>query len=137
MNKQNTVQYHKTVILDSSIWLSSLLIDDSNHLEAVNIVKLHYTNHLVYTPDIVFYEVISVLIKLKKYEIAKYFSNLPLNITTISNNDFLETIFKHKDKFRTKTQDSLIIIHCLKYNVDHFRTFDKKQAKNYNLIKSS
>ena len=127
----------KTVILDSSVWIAYLLETDLSHLGAKKIMRYYFNQDFcIYMPDIIFYEVLSVLIKLKEYKSAKYFSELNLNILTITKYEFLSIIFKYKDNFKTKTQDSLIIIYCLKYNIDCFETFDKKQENTYNQIKS-
>lgn len=125
----------KIVILDSSVWLSSFLQDNTNHLEAQKIIKNCFKTKLIYVPDIVFFEVISVLVKLQKYQLAKDFSSLDFSITKLSNKDFLNFIFTYRNSFKTKTHDSLIIIHCLVHNTDCFITFDKQQQINYNLIK--
>ena len=126
----------KTVILDSSVWIASLLTTDVNNLSAKSLFRYYFQNkYIVYVPDIIFYEVVSVLIKLGKYNLVKSFATLDLNITILSSTQFLNTILKYQSSFRTKTQDSLIIIHCLVYNVDCFETFDIKQKKNYDLIR--
>ncbi len=126
----------KTVILDSSVWIASLLTTDVNNLSAKSLFRYYFQNkYIVYIPDIIFYEVVSVLIKLGKYNLVKSFATLDLNITILSSTQFLNTILKYQSYFSTKTQDSLIIIHCLVYNVDCFETFDIKQKKNYDLIR--
>jgi predicted nucleic acid-binding protein len=125
----------QTVILDSSVWISYLLQTDINYSVANKIVYDHYQKSIILVPAIVFCEVISVLIKLEKFELAKYFSKLDLSITTLSKQDFLDVIFNYKTRFKTKTQDTLILIHCIKYNVDCFETFDLKQRTIYNNLR--
>jgi predicted nucleic acid-binding protein len=126
----------KTVILDSSVWIAYLLEEDSNHLKAKEIMLFYLnSNFLFYIPDIVFYEVISVLIRLGLYTLSKYFSRLDLNIKNLERRDFLDVIFRYQYLFKTKTQDTLILIHCIKYNVDCFETFDLKQRTIYNNIR--
>lgn len=126
----------KTVIFDSSVWVSYMLQNDVNHLRAKDIMANYLVEFDLLIPDIVFYEVITVLLKLKKINLVVKFCVKNIKILYLNKFEFLFYAFKYKEMINLKTQDFLIIVFCLLYSVDVFETLDKKQYKNYLILKN-
>jgi predicted nucleic acid-binding protein len=128
----------KTVILDSSVWIALMVTHDSNHNVAKKILEnIEDLKMKVLLPDIIFFEVVTVLLKLNARNLVKEFVDLNIPLFKLSKEQFLCKSLQISNLIQTKTHDFLIIIYCLEYNVDCFKTFDKRQESNYFLIKGN
>lgn len=132
MQKQSK---QKTVILDSSVWVSLIIENDSNHQKAKKIFNdIKVNNFKIILPDIVFYEVVTVLLKLNCKSFIPKFLSMNLNLSFIPPKNFLYYILRYEQILVARTSDFLILIYCMHYNVNQFETFDHKQKRNYQLI---
>jgi predicted nucleic acid-binding protein len=125
----------KVVLLDSSVWVSFILKNDVNHNIANNILCDFMKTSIILMPNIVFYEVVTVLMKLNKAILIKEFLDFDLKVVNLNHDVFLKYAMDLGGRICSKTHDFLILVYCLDYNVDVFITFDKKQEKNYHLLK--
>lgn len=126
----------KTIIFDSSVWLSYICKNDVNHLRATILFESMPENAIVLMPEIVFYEIIIVLTKLDYLDAIVIFKNFHLKMIPITPSTVFNYTVKYQGLIRCKTQDFLILASCLEYNIDIFETFDVKQNNNYLILKN-
>jgi predicted nucleic acid-binding protein len=131
-------QKPKTIILDSSVWIALMISHDCNHhFTKVLLANIEAACMKILMPEIIFFEVVTVLLKVKAYDLVGKFINLQIPILRLSKKQFLTNSLKLCDIIKTKTQDFLILLYCIEYNVDSFKTFDKQQKANYILIQEN
>lgn len=124
----------KTIILDSSVWVSYLFKDDVNHARAVEVLESLPFSAKLLIPEIVFYEIIVVLARLNQLVLFSKIQYFDLKMVRMNPLNFLLLIIEFKALINAKTQDVLIIMSCLFYNVDELFTFDKNQYRNYLIL---
>lgn len=124
----------KTVIFDSSVWLSYMFEDDANYSKACRYMEALDERDIIFMPEIVLYEVVVVLARFGSLDRIAIFKDFNLNISYITPEQVLQYVMSHQDLIRCKTQDYLIILNCLKYNINVFNTFDKKQIDTYLML---
>jgi predicted nucleic acid-binding protein len=127
---------YKRIIIDSSVWIAAFNEEDSNYKKVLKYKD--YFEEEQWMPDIVFYEVLSVLkTKIKKKEsldkfiiYAKENGNISIRLFYEDNKDVLRT-FTHETSGKLSYVDALLVHLSRKY---HILTFDedvKKQIQKY------
>lgn len=132
---------YKRIIIDSSVWIAAFNEDDSNHKKALTYKKNFEEEQ--WMPDIVFYEVLSVLkTKIKNIEsldkfimYAKENGNILIRLFYEENREVLRT-FTHETSGKLSYTDALLVHLSRTYEVLTFDEDLKKQIKKYegNLI---
>jgi len=127
---------YKRIIIDSSVWISAFNENDSNHKKALT-YKDNFEEEQ-WMPDIVFYEVLSVLkTKIKNKEsldkfimYAKENGNILIRLFYEDNKDILRT-FTHETSGKLSYTDALLVHLSRTYDVLTFDEELKKQIKKY------
>jgi predicted nucleic acid-binding protein len=133
----------KTVLLDSSVWMS-LLIDDTHTKRAAKLLrKVKKSKSIIYVPIIVYAEVINAIIKVNPHpQMIAYAKQLLLSrkLTKIlipGKNFWIKKFEKYSQKVKLKAFDMLILSFAFEYKADRFYTFDTKLGKAHNFIRNS
>lgn len=125
---------YKTTIIDSSVWISAFNSEDANNKLALQYVE--YFEQEQWVPDIVFYEVLSVLKnKLKNKALLDKFVDYTKNNGNISirlfyehNREVLKT-FTYETTGRLSYVDSLLVYLSRDYWILTFDEDIKKEIK--------
>ncbi len=128
----------KKVLLDSSIWLSSILKEDVNHKKADKIFEKYLSHeYQIIVPQPVLVEVINVLYRKNgsfhniNGFLRETFKNENIIMSTINNYYMTKSIAEILKIGNIRSQDLYILIYCKYLKIDIFETFDKKQKDYY------
>ena len=131
----------KTVLLDSSIWISSILKRDVFVENADEIINFYLNNNfLIILPEIVLFEILNVLRRNKvsniELEKRRRFFNRNSKIKIVKTNveKLTKTFLNTRESIVMKSQDCLIAMSYVYFQVDKYETFDHKLLKNLNKL---
>ena len=126
-------------ILDSSVYVSAFLEEDSKHIDWINI--LSNINTKIFIPYLIFQEVITVLTYKHSKKLAEAFTDYILKDKRfiITNQDIMEEIWFWKEIDKNLSYIDIVVIYiAIKYSLK-IKTFDKEMDKlylkiNWNLV---
>ena len=133
----------QSVVIDSSIWVSSLLTEDAFHYESRRkIANYARRNILIFVPLPVVLEIITVMHR-SRFSV-KEIENTIRDIKARTNHkivelDLEELIYSAIHSFpktNLRSGDYHIILYAINFNSTFFETIDFTQKTAYNLIKS-
>lgn len=133
---------HLKVILDSSVWIASLLENDYFHHQALRLIgKYSKLGYQIIIPLPVMLEIINVCMreKGKYWNIIMLLKNLlksyKQNITVLDAAILIETAMHFADKLSLKSQDFTIALYYAILKPEIFESYDKKLLRNIQQIK--
>lgn len=131
----------KTVILDTNIWISSLLENDANHFEAKREIARHFiTGYTVTLLPPIIVEIINVLARhgwskqRVEKEVKTLLSTRKIKLASIENYLLFEGAINLRLKQNIRSQDFLILVYCQLIKPEKFVTFDHKLLRIYQQI---
>jgi predicted nucleic acid-binding protein len=134
----------KTVILDTNIWISSLLENDANHFVAKrNIARYFTTGFTIILLPPVIVEIINILTRhgWSKHQVKKEIQTLTftrnIRIVNIENSLLFEGAINLRIEQNIRSQDFLILVYCQLLKPQKFVTFDQKLLRIYQQINSN
>lgn len=126
---------YKKIIIDSSVWISAFNKEDSNHKKALAFASSYEEEQ--WMPDIVFYEVLTVLKnKIKDTSLVDEFvqyattnGNILIRLFYEYNSEVLKT-FIHETSARLSYVDSLLVYLSRDFKILTFDDNLKTQIRN-------
>ncbi len=132
----------KTVLLDSSVWMS-LLVRDTQSRDAQKIWKtLQHNNFLILVPVVVYSEVINNIMKfdspnneLLERTKSFFWRRRDVRIIIPDKHFWLQKIEKYAKLVNLKTLDLLILSFAFEFHVRELYSFDRKLLNAYKSLK--
>lgn len=131
--------HKKTVILDSSVWISYFTEEEIFHYQSVKLVhQLFKKQRLIFMPEIIYFEILNVLLR-SGYSTSQIenIKKLLLDKCHLIKSNFEEIskmIEKIGKKANLKTQDLIILIHCVTLPIIEFYCHDQKLLNTYSKL---
>ncbi len=128
----------KRVILDSSVWVASLILEEPNHYEAIRTIGRHINKgYRIIIPWVVMMEVVNVANRLSvpKEKINHFVWESIKNDRFVIPEIDAYTLFHAMEilieRIKLRTMDLIIITHARLLQPTDFVSFDKTQLKCY------
>ncbi len=134
----------KTLVVDTNIWISSMIEAETFHYESKRIIARHITTGftIVFLPPVII-EIINILTRhgwsrqSVNREVHTLLSIKNTRVASIENNLLFEQAINLSIKQNIRSQDFLILVYCQLIKPDKFVTFDKKLQSIFRQINSN
>ncbi len=129
----------ETVIIDTNIWISSIIEDEQRHFESVrNIGVYEKQNYIIYIPQLIIFEIISVM-RRENYPrhiirnfIDRLLCNIKYKVICLDFEEICQLGIDYPDKISLKANDYQFFLYCVKFKPDRIETYDKQLIKHLN-----
>lgn len=127
------------ILLDSSVWISFLTVEDLKHHEAEEIFKKHFrVSNTILVPDLILAEILNVMYRIKpdysyQSELTQHLKDLEPIVQLVAGGEkfWFEFVPRNLFRFKLKTSDALICCYAEFLKVDLFSTFNKKVEHSF------